>query len=950
MSNQAEIYLPDRYDPRPAQPADPPKTQPTFDPSGSQTAQPPAPAPAPAEAGGAQGSSSDAVQELLRTARDPKTTPHQLMSLMKKDGPEIADSFARLLTSSSEYMKTEQPPLVVSESSLLGRVLGSVAVEQDPACTRFVQSVLTTAPASAYKDGTTLIAMADILATRVHPNKSDFYMDKIGTVFESNYAFAIKILGTPDLVPSFSALISPETTLEKLRTVIEAAPPEAAGKFGTFVGQHSDFLLQLSKSFDKTNTTGINRASPDESPIARVLNALKDGPPSKSRSQFVTEVFKETTAFAIREPAVQTAMADATAAEWYPSNEKDADKAPEAAKRLADIFATDQGRGMLFVGDKYGPTSEDRLFGLAFLRNHPDITGKTLSQSEHGWTSPAVVTPYAQLAANQYLALRSDIPVAMKGFDLENTIGFALNLKLDVSEKDNIKDLKTKLANGEINCYANSGAAKNIQDIADQIRSVAGNGSVRVTVLPVTFACDNAQPHTVPLFRVLDEHNEERYVDEMGRQYDNFEDWRKHNILPPGDQYFPHDGHLTTGDNNEAVLDHAATSRTIDTTGEKVLHFLDRAAVIGGLFAGGLGLVASGAFVLPLMAASTLGGLWTGIESGRQLGDRYEHGQSINPFTSRVATNLWLNLGAGAASVLALGSAARLTQLKEAAEEAVGAEQMMHTAIKWGSFTTTAAQTVDQTVETGLKWKTMTNTERMYSLLKTCFFGVTAFQRFTDIKVGDVVSEYSYNILRTYILRTSTPEVIPDEALPPGEVIIELEPETNVVQGVRSGPGATQGEIELASNLAMGLRRINAMEEELGEIVPDGGRFPPGSIGRVVQDNVSNLNENLLAQLKKLQETNLSPQQRSQVEQDVSDGLEQLEKLEYQYIKWNSDPDSANRQATQGEIEDLSEGSDTTSYHSARSEPAQSSDDSDAADAPSIESGTGNQGIFEAGG
>ncbi len=149
-------------------------------------------------------------------------------------------------------------------------------------------------------------------------------------------------------------------------------------------------------------------------------------------------------------------MADATAAEWYPSNEKDADKAPEAAKRLADIFATDQGRGMLFVGDKYGPTSEDRLFGLAFLRNHPDITGKTLSQSEHGWTSPAVVTPYAQLAANQYLALRSDIPVAMKGFDLENTIGFALNLKLDVSEKDNIKDLKTKLANGEINCYANS--------------------------------------------------------------------------------------------------------------------------------------------------------------------------------------------------------------------------------------------------------------------------------------------------------------------------------------------------------------------------------------------------------------------------------------------------------------------------------------------------------------
>ncbi len=96
------------------------------------------------------------------------------------------------------------------------------------------------------------------------------------------------------------------------------------------------------------------------------------------------------------------------------------------------------------------------------------------------------------------------------------------------------------------------------------------------------------------------------------------------------------------------------------------------------------------------------------------------------------------------------------------------------------------------------------------------FFWRYRFSTFTDIKVGDVVSEYSYNILRTYILRTSTPEVIPDEALPPGEVIIELEPETNVVQGVRSGPGATQGEIELASNLAMGLRRINAMEEELG--------------------------------------------------------------------------------------------------------------------------------------
>ncbi len=187
-----------------------------------------------------------------------------------------------------------------------------------------------------------------------------------------------------------------------------------------------------------------------------------------------------------------------------------------------------------------------------------------------------------------------------------------------------------------------------------------GGPDARVTVLPVQFSSDQTGPVQLPLFRVQDRATgAERFVDNQGRTYRSFDDWKENNQLPPGKMVYPSGGHLTP----DVHLTTRTTPRTVDTPLEHVKGWIDDAALVGGVVAGGAVLLGSGGALAPVVlgAATT----WQTFRSVESLDDRHRHGQSINPFTDEGARGEWLNLGAGALSLASLGAtglAGRLAQ------------------------------------------------------------------------------------------------------------------------------------------------------------------------------------------------------------------------------------------------------------------------------------------------
>ncbi|PJI52860.1 hypothetical protein CTI14_36185, partial [Methylobacterium radiotolerans] len=200
------------------------------------------------------------------------------------------------------------------------------------------------------------------------------------------------------------------------------------------------------------------------------------------------------------------------------------------------ILATDQGRRLLGQADAEGSSLATRVNALATVRADAALTGDVLRRTDDPWTNPAVLAPTAQASAQQYLTHRGDAPVALSGSDLDNTVGTAMGLAPAVPAGADPAQAEAAAARGQFNYFGSGDNAEPVKAVADQIRAVAGDGTAAVTVLPVTYSDGETGPVQVPLFRVTDPTGAERYVDNTGRRYDDFADWRANNVLPPGTQ------------------------------------------------------------------------------------------------------------------------------------------------------------------------------------------------------------------------------------------------------------------------------------------------------------------------------------------------------------------------------------------------------------------------------
>jgi hypothetical protein len=658
-----------------------------------------------------------------------------------------------------------------------------------------------------------------------------------------------------------------------LRAVISSLDPNDAGSFArALAGDRQNPILGYGGSA-----------------TSQVLEALGGAPMSDTTSAFVQNAFAGTSSFDYASrPALRRLMAGALAREWYPDG---GHRQAQERDRLAGILDTRQGRELLGITDRNVPL-EARVGALAAIRTDSAITGRSLGEVDDPWTAAAIVALFAQASAGRYLAARGDAPLALRGSDLDNTIGYAMGLRPSVAPGADFAQLQAAAARGEHSFYQSGEDGEAVSAVADQIRAIAANGNAQVTVLPITYSSNETGPVQLPLFRVLDPAGIERFVDNIGRRYDSFEDWRTHNQLPGGSVTYPADGHLRIGADGRVALGHGNTPRTVDTLGEHITEFVDKAALVGGIVAGGVLIVGSGGLATPIVAGAAgvaVGaGAWGAYRSGDALLDRARHGQSLDPIHDEEARGLWLNLGASTASVGAFGSAARLAPLGRAGRAIAPLEASAHGYVQAGAAFLDSAAIANQGVDLSRNWSRMSAGDRVEALLSMGFWATAAaVGARSGTRPGDI---YNPVRIRDNLLRDLAPPLQPDPALPGNAVSIDYDPATGAATRIRHGREAGAEDIDLHVRTAQNIQRSLTLEGQLRSLFTEHGEPPPGTVGWAARLDIAKLRERMQSRAVERADPQVTAARRAELAQADAIDARHIDELSEEVASLVRDP------------------------------------------------------------
>lgn len=633
---------------------------------------------------------------------------------------------------------------------------------------------------------------------------------------------------------------TPET-LSALRGTIVSLGPENAARF-----------MQALQS--RGGADGIQAMARQ-----RILTAMNDGPPSPAVSAVVQTVYAQTTPLDIdKRDGLRQEMAQAIAREWFPDDpaQRDAE-----TRRLDGILGTHQGQVLLFGGGNDGKIGlEGRVGALATVRADRSITADTLKQTEDPWTNPAIVGPQAQDNAKQYLTGRGDDPQTLQGTDLDNTIGYAMGFPPAVPK--DAEGAQAKAAQGQFSYFADGPGKDPVGKVVAQIRAVGGDNP-QVTVLPIQYSSNASGPVQLPLFRVHTASGD-KFVDNTGRSYQDFADWKANNELPPGDVTYPTDGHLTLKADGTVDLSHGNTPKTVDTTWEEVKGVLDTVALVGGIIAGGALIIGTGGTATPILVGiGVAAGGWGAYQTGAELIDRSQHGQSINPFTDGDARMLWLGLVANGTGIAAFASAGALTRLagagarlSPAAARVVGTTQAVANTANAGAF-------VDMGIHLATNWGSMTPEQRAQGLLTMGFWGAT-------IGVGARQARspgemFNPAALTRRLTAAYEPPVVRSSEMEGDRVAIVRDPQTGTYT-IKAGPQATDADIALHRDVA----RMMAQGEGLQGLVRGWtGEPKPGTLAYSIKYEGIKLDRKLADLQRRLDDPSLTPQQKDALRGDI---------------------------------------------------------------------------------
>jgi LysM repeat protein len=594
----------------------------------------------------------------------------------------------------------------------------------------------------------------------------------------------------------------------------------------------------------------------------RVLAAMNAGPQTQVTSAVVQTIFAQTTPGALNmQPAMQQDMAQALTREWYPDDQA---KQVSERNRLAGILGTDQGQQLLFGSGNDGKIPLDaRVNALAIIRTDHSIDAATLKQTGDPWSNPAILGPMARANAQQYLSLRGDQPQRLEGTDLDNTVGYAMGFAATVPR--DASAAQATAAQGKFSYYAQGPGQKPVQAVVDQIRRLGGDAP-KVTVLPIEYGSSDFGPVQLPLFRVQTATGD-KYVDNTGRAYSSFEDWKNNNQLPPGTVFYPDQGHLTAGPGGTVKLASSNTPNTPDTTWKQIKGVLNDVALVGGIIAGGALIIGTDGLATPIVAGLAIGsGAWGAYTSGSELLDRAQHGQSINPLQDSTARGLWLSLAANTAGMGAFASEAALARVASSEGTLSSAAAWTIGTAKTVSNVTNAAAFANTGVDLAANWGAMTPAQRAQSVLSMGFWGATIAVGAKGVRSpGDLFNPAA---MTRALSDAYQPSVTRTTALEGNRVEIVSDPQTGR-PAILAGEQASAADIQLHVNVARMMARDQGLLGQIKALL--GTREPqPGTLANSVKYESIKLNQKIATLQSRLAEPNLTAQQRSQIQGDIA--------------------------------------------------------------------------------
>lgn len=651
--------------------------------------------------------------------------------------------------------------------------------------------------------------------------------------------------------------------MTSLRNAMEALGPEKAASFVRSVG----FKLEYD-----SGQTSIDRSNS----LQGILLAANSGPQSATTSAVVQNVFAISDIYSPNlRPTPEDkpgAMAQALAREWFPDDAKSRDA---EASRLQSILNTSQGRELLFpaTGDDVSLPLGARSNALAIVRSDKSINADSLKKTSDPWQNPIFVNPPAQETAGQYLQLRGNTPVVLKGTDLENTIGTAMGSQPVIPEGMSPEAVQEKVGKGELSLF---GGEKNkpVQTIANQIRAAAGGGDPAVTVLPIQYSSSKTGTITLPLFRVSTPGGD-KYVDNLGREYKDFNHWKTDNQLPPGAMTYPSDGQLTQNPDGSVKLSGPEnTPKTVDTFGEHVTEIIDKAALVGGIIVGAALIIGTGGVATPIVAGAGVAAAgWGAYRAGTQLADRAEHGQSINPIEDADARMLWINGVSSLAGAAAFGSAAKLANV--ASKGATLTPTMARIIGPTMAFSNTAdaVAIANMAHYSATHWGSMSGEEKASAILSMGFWGTTIgvnMSRGPSPGPRTFAGMFNPVTQTRNLLAAYEPSVVKNPQLQGNEIRIVDDPAGNGGFVIETGPNASPADIANHTRVARLMYQNNGFQGNLRNFL-GADVAKPGTKAYQIKFELEKLTPKLQQLRQDLQKPGLSDYEKAQISTEIGD-------------------------------------------------------------------------------
>ncbi|CRK87924.1 CLUMA_CG001710, isoform A [Clunio marinus] len=253
---------------------------------------------------------------------------------------------------------------------------------------------------------------------------------------------------------------------------------------------------------------------------------------------------------------------------------------------------------------------------------------------------------------------QGDIPELLEGAQLLNTIGIALNVHFS----DPTKWTEEEMEEAEFGhlCFFKDDSRKAIDVIVNKISEESkGKDRFLITVLPIQLY-SNEKLYSLSLFRFKTD-SKWKFIDNVGRVYKDFQDWKENNVLPPGKVCYPLNGHLQR--NCKGYVQTRCKSTPYGSNQSKVMKTADISTGVIGIV-GAIGTVfLTGGAALPFVVAGVGSAIYTTTRSIYHLVDRGNHGQTLSPFENHETFSLWLGIGANVISFGAMGATIRLSTL-----------------------------------------------------------------------------------------------------------------------------------------------------------------------------------------------------------------------------------------------------------------------------------------------